>query len=415
MTKFPQNTLFASGILMIQNFDILILGAGAAGLFCASQAGQHGKKIALLDHGAKAGEKIRISGGGRCNFTNLYTKPQNYISQNPHFCISALNQFSAHDFIKLVEKHQIAYHEKTLGQLFCDQSAQQIIDMLLSECQRSQVFLGLSTKILSVQKQEQHYIVTTDKGLFSATSVIVATGGKSIPKMGATGLGYQIAQQFGHNIIETRAGLVPFTYQQGQLDIMKKLSGTALPHTRTSFQKQAFQEALLFTHKGLSGPAILQISSYWHSAQPLSINFLPNLSILDLLKQAKQETPKQILTNFFHRFFSKKMSTSLCLLLGLPEQYGSMRLADLSNKQISQISDTLHAWQTFPSGTEGYRSAEVTVGGVDTRTLSSKTMESRLHPGLYFIGEVVDVTGHLGGYNFQWAWSSAYSAAQHAH
>lgn len=397
---------------MTQHFDVIIIGGGAAGLFCAAQAGQKGLKTIILDHAAKLGEKIRISGGGRCNFTNIHTQPDRYLSQNRHFCISALRRFSAQDFIKKVQDHKIAYHEKTLGQLFCDHSAQDILKMLFSECEQGKVRFQLSTKITGISKSDSLFQITTSSGIFNAPQLVIATGGKSIPKMGATGFGYQIAEQFGHKIEKTRAGLVPFTYDPQLLQIIKPLAGNALPHVTTAFGKQKFEEAALFTHKGLSGPAILQISSYWQAGKQISIDLLPQQNCQTLLKEAKDAHPKQTLAKFFQPYFTRKICQSLPDLLNFSPDLLEKRLADLSHKQIDQLSEKLHHWRTIPMDTEGYRTAEVTVGGVDTKSLSSKTMESQLCPGLYFIGEVVDVTGHLGGYNFQWAWSSAYAAAE---
>jgi predicted Rossmann fold flavoprotein len=379
----------------MKNYDVIIIGAGAAGLMCAIEAGKRGRKVLLIDHAKNPAEKIRISGGGRCNFTNLYASPQNYLSQNPRFCISALKRFTQHDFIALVKKHNIAYHEKTLGQLFCDGSAMQIIQMLLDEAKSANVEIRLSTKVLSINKNAQ-FEINTEGGILQSESLVIATGGKSIPKMGATGFGYDIAKQFGLNIIEPRAALAPFLLN-GEV----QLAGLAVDAV-VSCNKTTFPEAILFTHRGLSGPAILQISSYWQQGDTVAINLAPKIDVFAALKEAKETNPKQELATILARFLPKRLA-----------QYkaeGFCRMADISHKNLAEIAASVNNWQVIPSGTEGFRTAEVTIGGVDTDELSSKTFEANKVKGLYFIGEVVDVTGHLGGFNFQWAWASGYAA-----
>lgn len=387
-------------------YDVIIIGAGAAGLMCAVTAGQRGRKVLLIDHAKSVGEKIRISGGGRCNFTNLYTSPDSFLSNNPRFCVSALKRFTQHDFITLVQKHQIAYHEKTLGQLFCDGSAQQIINMFLEECQASGVHVKLNTSITSISKNDNGFIVETISETLDCSSVVIATGGPSIPKMGSTGWGYEIAKRFGLKVIPPRAGLVPFTLDTGLLGNFKNLAGIAVDVV-VSCNKKQFSEALLFTHRGLSGPAILQISSYWNDGDIVIVNLLPNEDVSILLKEKKQSQPKQELQTLLAQILPKRLAQNIADEIGFKG-----RLADLSNKDILRISDRIHCWQIMPSGTEGYRTAEVTLGGVDTDELSSQTFEAKRICGLYFIGEVVDVTGHLGGFNFQWAWSSGFAAGQ---
>ncbi len=383
--------------------DIIIIGAGAAGLMCAIEAGRRGRKVLILDSARRAAEKIRISGGGRCNFTNIHSSPQNYISQNPSFCTSALSRYSAADFIALVKKHQIAFHEKTLGQLFCDVSAQQIIDMLLSECRAVGVEILLNTEVKAINRSE-NFCVESSMGKFTAQSLVVACGGLSIPKMGASGLGYDIARQFGLKIVQTHPALVPFT----MLNHDVQLSGIAVDAI-VSYQKQTFKEAILFTHRGLSGPAILQISSYWQSGTAVNINLAPQLEVEKILLAAKLNHPRQEPASIIAQILPKNLAKYI-----IAQQNITGKLADQSHKKIHQLGDAINNWQPIPSGTEGYRTAEVTRGGVDTNELSSKTMESKKVPGLFFIGEVVDVTGHLGGFNFQWAWSSGHAAGQFA-
>ncbi len=391
----------------MKEFDVAIIGAGAAGMMCAIESGNRGRNVILIDHSKNPGEKIRISGGGRCNFTNKNTTPQNFLSQNPRFCISALNRYTQHDFIKLVEKHKIAYHEKTLGQLFCDGSSQQIINMLLEECKDANVTLQMATNINDVTKSEKSFQIKTDKGIIISESLVIATGGLSIPKMGATSFGYDIAKKFSLKIIPTRAGLVPFTLPEDKLKSLKELSGVAVENSIISYGKTNFAEAMLFTHRGLSGPAILQISSYWQQGKEISINIAPKKDAFEFLKNAREQNPKKEL----HTVLSEILPKSLAKYIAENSGFNS-RLADLSNEKLKSIAAQINSWKIIPNGTEGYRTAEVTLGGVDTNELSSKTLECKSVPGLYFIGEVVDVTGHLGGFNFQWAWSSGYTAGQ---
>ncbi len=395
----------------VKEIDVLVIGAGAAGLLCAIESGKRGRSVLVLDHARKPAEKVRISGGGRCNFTNLHTAPDAYLSQNPHFCVSALSRYTAQDFISLVDNHRIAYHEKTLGQLFCDGSSQQIIDMLLAECRQASVTLRLNTKIEQVSKCGSEFQIRTPSGEFSCRSLIVASGGLSIPKMGATGLGYEIARQFGLAIVPPRAALVPFTLSEPQLALWGPLAGVAVP-AEVECDRRSFRESLLFTHRGLSGPAILQISSYWQPKQVVRINLAPDHDTAAVLKQAKAAHPKQDPSNLLATLLPKRLAQRIAEQQ-LPGRE-SARSADIPDRQLDTLGAAVNRWELVPHGTEGYRTAEVTLGGVDTAELSSKTMESKKVPGLYFIGEVVDVTGHLGGYNFQWAWASGYVAGQYA-
>lgn len=390
------------------SFDTVIIGAGAAGLFCASLAGQAGLSVLVLDNGKKAGRKILMSGGGRCNFTNMYIEPSAYLSDNPHFCKSALARYTQWDFIELVQKHHIAYHEKTLGQLFCDDSAQQIVDLLLAECHEGKVSIRLRSEVTQIEKTAEGFTLLVGGKTITASSVVIASGGLSMPGLGATPFGYKIAQQFGLNVLPTRAGLVPFTLHKPQLEQLNPLSGVAITAIVTAENGTQFKENILFTHRGLSGPAILQISSYWHPGENVSINLLPDTDLESYLQEKRQAQPNQLLKNTLSRLLPKRFIEIMIENNQLPDT----SLAQLSNERITQITTLLQAWLVLPNGTEGYRTAEVTLGGVDTRNLSSKTMEATKITGLYFIGEVVDVTGWLGGYNFQWAWSSAYACAQ---
>jgi len=392
----------------VGSFDTVIIGAGAAGLFCASLAGQAGLSVLVLDNGKKAGRKILMSGGGRCNFTNMYIEPSAYLSDNPHFCKSALARYTQWDFIELVQKHHIAYHEKTLGQLFCDDSAQQIVDLLLAECHEGKVSIRLRSEVTQIEKTAEGFTLLVGGKTITASSVVIASGGLSMPGLGATPFGYKIAQQFGLNVLPTRAGLVPFTLHKPQLEQLNPLSGVAIPAIVTAENGTQFKENILFTHRGLSGPAILQISSYWHAGENVSINLLPDTDLESYLQEKRQAQPNQLLKNTLSRLLPKRFIEIMIENNQLPDT----SLAQLSNERITQITTLLQAWLVLPNGTEGYRTAEVTLGGVDTRNLSSKTMEATKITGLYFIGEVVDVTGWLGGYNFQWAWSSAYACAQ---
>jgi len=390
----------------VQVSDVVIIGAGAAGLMCAMQAAGRGRQVLLLDHANKAGKKILMSGGGRCNFTNLYTEPANFLSQNPHFCKSALARYTQWDFIGLVSKHGVQYHEKKLGQLFCDNKASDILEMLLSECDNAGVKLHLNTAVTQIDKSDAGYVLQTGIGAVTCTSLVIATGGLSIPTLGATGFGYQVAKQFGHNLLPTRAGLVPFTITDQLKALCTELSGTSVD-CLVSCNDESFRENILFTHRGLSGPAILQISSYWLPGQAISINLLPDHDVPTWLSEQQAERPNSELKTLLGELFTKKMATLLA-----EHWFVSKPMKQYTPAELAQIAEQLANWQVVPAGTEGYRTAEVTLGGVDSKEVSSKTMESLKSPGLYFIGEVLDVTGHLGGFNFQWAWASAYAAAQ---
>jgi predicted Rossmann fold flavoprotein len=387
--------------------DVIIIGAGAAGLMCAIEAGKRGRKVRVLDHANKAGKKILMSGGGRCNFTNYSIDPDNFISSNPHFCKSALSRFTQWDFLALIEHYRIPFHERDHGQLFCNDSAKDILAMLLAECADAGVNLQLNTHIKNIGRLTDKFHLKTDYGSFIGKSLVVATGGLSIPKMGATPLGYKIAQQFGINVIPTCAGLVPLTLQPEDKGRFSALSGIAVP-CQISNERQSFRENILFTHRGLSGPAVLQISSYWRAGEEVAINLLPQINLEAELKSLRRQKQKSHLKTILDGYLPKRLIGCL-----LPEDILNSSLQDLSDSQIHQIVGQLHNWTIKPNGTEGYRTAEVTVGGVDCDAISSKTMESKKVPGLYFIGEVLDVTGWLGGYNFQWAWSSAWCAGQY--
>ncbi|QBH98866.1 NAD(P)/FAD-dependent oxidoreductase [Limnobaculum zhutongyuii] len=397
-----------SEVFVVEQADVVIIGAGAAGLFCAAQAGQLGLNVLLVDNGKKPGRKILMSGGGRCNFTNMYADHTDYLSHNPHFCKSALARYTQWDFIELVSRHGIAYHEKTLGQLFCDDSAEDIVNLLVKECEQGKVDLRMRSEVLSVERNEQGFLVKLSTGNIQAKSLVIASGGLSMPGLGATPFGYKIAEQFGINLLPTRAGLVPVTLHKPLLEVLQTLSGVAVPVSVTAENGVSFKESLLFTHRGLSGPAILQISSYWQPGESITINLLPDLDLDAFLNTERAEHPNQSLKNTLARHLPKRLVESLQTLNKVPD----VTLKQLSVSQQQQLTDALQQWQIQPNGTEGYRTAEVTLGGVDTKALSSKTMESAQVPGLYFIGEVVDVTGWLGGYNFQWAWSSAWACAQ---
>ncbi len=388
-------------------YDVIIIGAGAAGMMCAIEAGKRGRRVWLIDHSAKIGEKIRISGGGRCNFTNLHANPKTFLSGNPHFCKSALSQFTQQDFIALVQKHGIEFHEKKLGQLFCDVSAQAIIDMLLRECRAAGVVLESETSVQSIEKDGAGYIVSTNRGTQRCASLVIATGGLSIPKIGATKFGFDVARQFDLPVVSTRAGLVPLMFQSALLERCKELSGLSVEAT-VSCHGTSFSEGLLFTHRGLSGPSILQISSYWKEGQEIVVNLAPDIDALAFLKDRKQNQPKQDVQTALADMVPKRLAVSIAEAAQIKG-----RLADLPDRDLKTLASAINDWRIKPSGTEGYRTAEVTLGGVDTAALSSKTMEAKTQPGLYFIGEVVDVTGHLGGFNFQWAWSSGFAAGQY--
>ncbi|MSP10786.1 MAG: NAD(P)/FAD-dependent oxidoreductase [Pelagibacteraceae bacterium] len=393
---------------MFKKYDVIIIGAGAAGIMSAIEAGKRGRKVLLFDHTKKIGEKIRISGGGRCNFTNLNIHPNKFISKNPKFIISALNQYNQHDFIKLINKHNIKFHEKKLGQLFCDDSAQQIIDMLLLECQNAKVILKKETIVSNIEKKDNQYIIEANSDKYLCDSLIIATGGLSVPKIGASTFGYDIAKKFNLNIIETLPALVPLTFSEKILEMCKELSGLSLDAI-VSYNKIFFEEGMLFTHRGLSGPSVLQISSYWKLGNDIKINLSPKLDMFKFLENEKKLDPKQDISKIIFKILPKRLASIICKEVG-----ASGNISELSNKLLNKLGNQINAWLVKPVGSEGYRTAEVTLGGVDTNELSSKSMMSIKHPGLFFIGEVVDVTGHLGGYNFQWAWSSGFVAGQYA-
>ncbi len=395
---------------MSDSFDAIILGGGAAGLFCAAQAGQRGRNVLVLERAEKVGKKILMSGGGRCNFTNVNATAKagrdRFLSQNPRFALSALSRYTPEDFIALVKRYGIAFHEKTLGQLFCDGSSSQIVNLLTSEMGKAGVVLELGTSIETVEKTAAGFVLTLSSGPVTAYSLIVATGGKSIPKMGATPKGYHLASQFGLRVTETRPALVPLTYEPGIMERLGPLSGVSADVVASANGK-AFAEALLFTHRGLSGPAILQVSSYWREGDAISIDLLPTLDLVAHLRQARQSTPKLHLQTVLSDLLPKRLAQMKADEISLTGMIG-----DYSDKKIAQAAESLKRWTTKPTGSEGYRTAEVTLGGVDTRDLEAATLEARSVPGLYFVGEVVDVTGWLGGYNFQWAWASGWAAGQ---
>jgi len=385
-------------------YDVIILGAGAAGLMCAAQAGERGRRVLVIEHAEKAGKKVLISGGGRCNFTNIHTAPDRFLSANPHFAKSALSRYTPQDFLALVESHGIAWHEKTLGQLFCDGSARQIVDLLLAECARGEVAIACGEAIRQVAHSEGRFTVTTDRQVAHARSLVIATGGPSIPKMGASGFAYDLARQFGLKVVEPRPALVPLTLS-GEDALFRDLSGVAAD-VLARCGKAAFREAALFTHRGLSGPAILQVSSYWRPGNPVKIDFLP-LAGEGWLLDAKRDMPRATLRSVLRGVLPDRLADTLAERIALEGP-----LANATDAALRQAEERLAGWTFLPSGTEGFAKAEVTIGGVSTAELSSKTMEARRVPGLYVIGEAVDVTGWLGGYNFQWAWASAWAAAQ---
>ena len=387
------------------DYDVVIVGGGAAGLMCAMEAGKRGRRVVVIEKGKVPAGKIRISGGGRCNFTNIHCTPNHFHSENKHFAKSALKRYGPNDFISLVENHDIAYHEKTLGQLFCDNSAQDIIKMLLDECEAVGVVVKTSMTVEHIDKNETFNVLTSD-GMISASSLVIASGGPSIPKMGATGWGYDVARQFKLKIVDPVPALVPLTFGEAFIFDFRALSGLAVD-IRVQCGKTSFDEALLFTHRGMSGPAILQISSYWRSGMDITINLAPNRNVFEELKIQKEHQPKQEIQTTLSGIIPKRLALYLCDHSGV-----SGTLADLSHKKLKIIADLVNVWRITPNGTEGFATAEVTRGGVSTSELSSKTMEANKVPGLYFIGEVVDVTGHLGGFNFQWAWSSGHAAGQ---
>jgi predicted Rossmann fold flavoprotein len=399
---------------MARRYDVAVIGAGAAGMMCAAVAAQRGKRVVLVDHASKLAEKIRISGGGRCNFTNINAGWQNFVSENPHFCRSALSRYTAQDFLALVKKHRIAYHEKHRGQLFCDDSSEQIIRMLKDECDAGGVEWRMPCKVTGVEKTDDGFIVGTDGAPIEAANVVVATGGLSIPKIGATDLGYRIAKRFGLQIIEPRPGLVPLTFDGPSWQPFVPLAGIALEvEVETGSRKGKganqyghFREDLLFTHRGLSGPAILQISSYWQPGTPIVLNLLPELDVAEELIGAKTSLKKQ-LGNILSQWLPARLAEGLLVANGYAPD---ARLPDMADAKLRKLGDAINRWAIVPTGSEGYKKAEVTLGGVDTRELSQQTMMANKVPGLYFIGETVDVTGWLGGYNFQWAWASGVAA-----
>lgn len=389
----------------MKQFDVIIVGAGAAGLMCAIEAGKRKRNVLVIDSSNKPGKKILMSGGGRCNFTNYHINPADYISHNRHFCKSALTRYTQWDFIELVKRHNIPFHEKTLGQLFCDNKSQDILNLLLAECEQVGVKINLNTHIEQIEKiNDYHYKIKTSLNIFQAESLVIATGGLSIPTLGSSPFGYKIAEQFNIKVWPTRAGLVPLTLHTEDKEKFGLLSGIAVDSI-VQYQKRQFRESMLFTHRGLSGPAILQISSYWQAGEAIYINLLPDISIFEMLKLAKHSQSQRQLKSILIEYFPKRM-----MEIFLPPMLAEEKIATISHQQLKEIGDSLNAWIIKPNGTEGYRTAEVTLGGVDCDALSSKTMEAINFPGLYFIGEVVDVTGWLGGYNFQWAWSSGWAA-----
>ncbi|PHK96104.1 aminoacetone oxidase family FAD-binding enzyme [Pseudoroseomonas rhizosphaerae] len=390
----------------MRNFDAVILGAGAAGLMCAMRAGQRGRRVLVLDHAPQAGSKILISGGGRCNFTNIHTTPERFFSANPHFCKSALKRYTPADFLALVEKHRIAWHEKTLGQLFCDNSAREIVAMLLAECAAAGVEIRLGHRVTDVSRAD-HYRVQTDRGEFTAPALVLATGGLSIPKMGATGLSLDIARRFGLPLTETRPGLVPLTFAGEMLELMRPLSGVALPAV-ARLGRHGFPEAVLFTHRGLSGPAILQVSSAWREGQSIALNLLPGVTnASEALVARKVARPRAEPRTVLAELLPQRLAQSLAAAW-LPDRPMAMQ----TDRDLRRVAGTLAHWPLTPSGTEGYAKAEVMLGGVDTAALSSRSMEASAVPGLHVVGEAVDVTGWLGGYNFQWAWASGWCAGE---
>ena len=392
---------------MNRNFDVVVIGAGAAGLMCAIEAGKRNKKILIIEHSSKIAEKIRISGGGRCNFTNIYSNSENFLSNNKHFCKSAFSKYTQNDFIDLVKKHKIKFHEKKLGQLFCDNSAKDIIEMLITECEIQKVEISLNTEIKSIIREENLYILETEKnGKFICPSLVIATGGLSIPKIGASDFGYKIANQFKLKVTNLYPALVPLTFKDDILEFCKSLAGVSI-EASVKINKTIFNEGLIFTHRGISGPSILQISSYWKPDRSIEVNLLPQNSMDKTLKERRVKTPKQNISNVLSDFLPNKLALAITSLLNTNQKIG-----EASNSTLNKISNFINKLNVLPTGTEGYKTAEVTLGGIDTNEINSATMECKKYSGLYFIGEVVDVTGHLGGHNFQWAWSSGYVAGQ---
>ncbi len=391
----------------MQKLDVIIIGAGAAGLMCAIAAGKRQRKVLVLDHANKPGKKILMSGGGRCNFTNIHTQPDNFISHNLHFCKSALSRYTPRDFIELVKQHKISFHEKTLGQLFCDNKSKEILDMLLTECEQVGAEIRLNTKIENIDKlNDHHFKIKTSRGDFHCQSLVIASGGLSIPTMGASPFGYKVAEQFGIKVWPTRAGLVPLTLHNEDKEKLSALAGVSVD-SLVSTAQQSFRENSLFTHRGLSGPAILQISSYWQPGEKLMINMLPEIDLIEKLNWHKHQHPQKQLNTVLAEYLPKRVVETF-----INTTSAEKKLASISLHEFEQVAAQINSWQIKPNGTEGYRTAEVTLGGVDCDAISSKTMQANNVAGLYFIGEVLDVTGWLGGYNFQWAWSSAWAAGQ---
>ena len=393
---------------MSHSLDVLVIGGGAAGLMCALTAGRRGKRVLVVEHANRVGKKILMSGGGRCNFTNTGTTPANYLSANPHYCKSALARYTSADFIDLVDRHGIAWHEKELGQLFCDDSSKQIVKMLLDECEAAGVRIETSCSVETVQRTDAGFLLRTTHGTVSAPALVVACGGLSIPSMGASGFGYELARQFGHAVLPTRAGLVPLTLTGKHQEHLQDLSGVALP-VEASCNGRSFRNFMLITHRGVSGPSILQISSYWQPGDDLRLDLLPAQDALDLLQRMQRERPAAELRTVLGDLLPKRFAQRLCEVW-LPQLKPQRPMKQFNLPELKQVAARLQAWPLIASGTEGYRTAEVTLGGVDTDELSSSTMQSKKVAGLYFIGEVVDVTGWLGGYNFQWAWASGHAA-----
>ena len=398
----------AQGSPRLDQVDVVVIGAGAAGMMCAVEASRRGRRVLVLDHAKAAGEKIRISGGGRCNFTNLHTAPDRFISGNPAFCISALRRYGPADIVALIERHAIAWHEKTLGQLFCDGSATQVVELFKAEMARHGASLRLATPVRRIEKTTQGFRLTLDGAEVACAALVIATGGKSIPKMGATGFGYEVAERFGLDLVPPRPGLVPLTLQPGLHQRLEPLAGVSVD-ARVASGKVRFDEAMLFTHRGLSGPAILQASSYWLQGGEIEVDMAPGVDMFEVLRRARAENGRQAAPTVLARHLPRRLAQLVA------ETEGAVgNIADTSDPVLRRIAAAVNAWRIKPAGSEGYRTAEVTVGGVDTRGLDSRTMAARAVPGLYFIGEVVDVTGWLGGYNFQWAWASGWCAGQAA-
>lgn len=392
----------------VNKVDVIVIGAGAAGLFCAAEAGKRGRNVVVIDHAKRLGGKILMSGGGRCNFTNMYASPENFLSNNPHFCKSALSRYTQWDFIALVNEYGIAYHEKTLGQLFCDDSAKQIVDMLLSECRKANASILNRCEVIGIEKQTDGFKVDTAQGAYTCESLVIATGGLSMPKLGATPFGYRVAEQFGLSVTPVRAALVPFTLHEAEKQVLAELSGVSIDAS-ASCNNTTFDESMLFTHRGLSGPSVLQISSYWEPGDEVTFDIAPKGDFEDLLLEKQRKNSDSLLSTALSEWYPKRFVQTILATFAIDNK----PLKQYSDKQLIKIAEQFQAWQIKPNGTEGCRTAEVTLGGVDTDELSSKTMQAKNAEGLFFIGEVVDVTGWLGGYNFQWAWSSGWVAGQY--